>query len=129
MLKRTLIFVISSFLLLNIYGCFALLAGGAAGGGTAMWLSEKLTQQVNAPFERAVTASKSTLASLKLEVTKETVENGNAQIMSKYTDGKTIWIDVHRITPSSSKIEVRVGTVSGDKEAAEKILKGINQRI
>jgi len=129
MFKRTVTFVIGSFLLLNIYGCFALLAGGAAGGGTAMWLSEKLTQQVNSPFERVVTASKSALASLQLEVTKETVENGNAQIMSKYTDGKTIWIDVHLVTPTSSKLEVRVGAVSGNKEAAEKILKEITRRI
>jgi hypothetical protein len=45
--------------------------------------------------------------------------------MSKYSDGKTIWIDIHRITEASSKIEVRVGAVSGNKEAADKILKKI----
>ncbi|MDO8663188.1 MAG: DUF3568 family protein [Candidatus Omnitrophota bacterium] len=129
MLRKSLVVIVSGLLLVNIYGCFALLAGGAAGAGTAVWLSEKLTQQVNAPFERTVSASKSALASLRLEVTKETIEDGNAQIMSKYTDGKTIWIDIHRVTLSSSKIEVRVGAMGGDKAAAEKILKEITRRL
>lgn len=127
--KKTLTVIIGSLLLVNIYGCFALLAGGAAGGGTAVWLSEKLTQQVNAPFEKAVKASESALTSLNLQITKKTVEAANAQIMSKYTDGKTIWIDVHKITSVSSKIEVRVGAVSPDKEAAQKILKEITRRL
>ncbi|MCX5703526.1 MAG: DUF3568 family protein [Candidatus Omnitrophica bacterium] len=53
------------------------------------------------------------------------MEQNVAQIMSKYTDGKTIWIDVRRVTESSSEIRVRVGAVKGDKEAADKILKRI----
>lgn len=129
MLKRTLAIGLTGFLLMNICGCVALLAGGAAGGGTAIWLSEKLTQQVDAPFERSLAAVKSALAALKLDITKETLTASNAQIMSKYTDGKTIWIDIHRVTASSSKIEVRVGAVSPDKQAAEKILKQITRRL
>lgn len=125
MFKKISTLIVSGLFLLNIYGCFALFAGAAAGGGTAMWLSEKLTQEVNSPFERVVAASKNALSSLKLELTKETKEGGNAQLMSKYLDGKTIWIDIHKTTPSSTKVEVRVGAVNSDKEAAEKIMKQI----
>jgi len=56
---------------------------------------------------------------------KETIDPNSAQIMSKYTDGKTIWVDVHRLSDSRSKIEVRVGAVNGDKEAENKIFKRI----
>lgn len=125
MFKKLSALIFSGLLLLNIYGCVALLAGAAGGAGTAVWLSEKLSQEVNAPFERAIKSAKSALSSLRLAVTKETIEQNIAQVMSKYTDGKTIWIDIRKITDSTSKVEVRVGAVKGDKEAADKILKRI----
>lgn len=125
MAKKILVFISTGLLLINIYGCLALLAGAAGGAGTAAWLSEKLSQEVNVPFEQTIKATKSALKSLRLAVTKETIEQNVAQIMSKYTDGKTIWIDVRRVTESSSQIQVRVGAVKGDKEAADKILKRI----
>jgi len=125
MFKQIAVFIALGLLLANIYGCVALLAGAAGGIGTAAWLSEKMSQEVNAPFERTIKATESALKSLRLKVSKETVEQDVAQIMSKYTDGKTIWIDIRRITEASSKIEVRVGGVKSDKEAADKILKKI----
>jgi hypothetical protein len=129
MVKRISTLIFASFLLINVYGCIPLLAGAAGGAGTAAWLSGKLSQEVNAPFDRTITATESALKSLKLEVTKKTVEQDIAQIMSKYTDGKTIWIDIHRITQASSKIEIRVGAVEGDKQAAAKILKNIQRYL
>ncbi|MGE5197859.1 MAG: DUF3568 family protein [Deltaproteobacteria bacterium] len=128
-MKKALVIIFTGFLLVNIYGCFALLVGAGAGAGTAAWLSGKLTQEVHAPFDRAIKASESALDSLKLPVTKKTVENNVAQIKSEYTDGKTIWIDIHRVTDTSSKIEIRVGAVGGDKEAATDILNRINRYL
>lgn len=129
MRSKVLAFIVGVFLLANIYGCFALFAGAAGGTGTAVWLSGKLTQEVAAPFDKTVKAAKSALDSLRLELTKETVEKDVAQIMSKHKDGKTIWIDIRRITDSSSKIEVRVGAVTPDKAAAGKILKKIQEYL
>ena len=125
MCKRFAVFVLGVLLLMNLCGCFVLLAGVAGGAGTAVWLSEKLTQEVDASLEKSVKAVKSALKSLNLEVTKETLEKDVAQIISKYTNGKTIWIDLRPITSARSKIEVRVGGIKGDKEAADKILKKI----
>lgn len=125
MAKRISILIFAGLLLMNMYGCVALMAGAAGGAGTAVWLSGKLTQEVNAPFEQTINATKSALQSLKLEVTKETKEQKVAQIMSKYSDGKIIWVDIHKVTDSSSRIEVRVGAVGSDKAAARKILKRI----
>jgi len=130
MFKRMFVPIFFSLLLVNVYGCAALLIGGAAGGaGTAVWLSKKLTEEVSAPFDRAIEAAKSGLKSLNLEVTKETKEENIAQIKSKYTDGKTIWIDIRRMTDTNSQIEVRVGAVTGDKEAANKILNAIKKHL
>lgn len=102
-------------------GCVALLAGGAAAGGTALWLSDKLVQEVNAPLDRSVAAAERALDSLSLPLNKKTVKADVAQLMSTHTDGKTIWIDVHRVSDSRSRIEVRVGAIA-EEDAARKIL-------
>jgi len=121
--------VCAVLILVNVYGCVALLAGAAGGAGTAVWLSEKLSQEVNAPFDKAIKASVSALQSLHLEVTKETRQENVAQIMSKYTDGKTVVIVIRRITDASSKIDIRVGAIDGDKEASSKILNEIKKYL
>ncbi len=128
MAKKITLLVLSGLLLLNVYGCIAVVAG-ASGAGTAVWLSGKLTQEVNAPYDRTVNAARQALKALRLEIARETREDNVTQLKSKYTDGKEIWIDVRRITENSSKVEVRVGAVSPDKKAADKILKKIQQNL
>ncbi len=129
MFKKITVFVLSSFLLLNICGCVALLAGAVGGAGTAVWLSGKLTQQFNASYERTVNAAESALKSLDLEIAKKAQEAKVTTFRSHYTDGKEIWIDVRRITETSTKVEVRVGGVSPDKEACAKILNKIRDYL
>lgn len=129
MIKKMLNFLVVCFFLLNLSGCFMLLAGAAGGAGTAYWLSGKLSQQVDSTFEEALKASQEGLENLRLEVTKMTRESNHAQILSKYTDGKTIWVDVDRLASNSARIEIRVGGVSPDKAAAEKILTSIKQHL
>ncbi len=125
MVKKIMGLVFSIFLLLNISGCIALLAGAAVGGiGTATWLSGKLSQEVNGSFDRALSAAKSALRSLKLNVTKETIKDNVAQIMSNNTDGRTVWIDIHRVSASTTRVEIRVG-LAGDQEVARKIMNKI----
>ncbi len=129
MIKKLGVFVFSGLLLLNLYGCFALIAGTAAGAGTAVWLTDKSTQQFNAPYDFTIKAAENALKSLRLELTRETREARVTQLKSKYTDGKEIWIDIRKITENSTKVEVRVGMVNSDKEAASKILKRIQDYL
>ena len=125
MAKKIMGLFLSVFLLLNISGCIALLAGAAAGGiGAATWLSGKLSQEVNGSFEESLNAAKSALKALKLNIVKETVKDDVAQLMSNYTDGRAIWIDIHRVSLLVSRIEIRVGA-AGDKDAARKIMNKI----
>ena len=124
MFRKLFLVVFSVLFLINIYGCIPLLAGAAAGGGTATWLSGKLTQDVNASFDRTYNAAKSAIKSLGLVITKETKKADVGQIRSKYTDGDGVWIDVHPISASTSRVGVRVG-VTGNGEAERKIMNQI----
>ena len=128
MVRRIAVFVISVLFLVNIYGCLAVMAGAAGGAGTAMWMSGKMSQEFRATQSQCVSAVKSALKAFSLDIEKETVKKDVAQIISKYTDGKTIWIDIHRITKTSQRIDVRVGA-SSDKEAAFKIMQRIERNL
>lgn len=125
-MRQVLRFIILALFLVNMCGCVALLAGTAGGVGTATWLSGKLIQEVNVPLDKSVKAAESALKSLGLEINKETKTETVAQITSKYNDGRLVWIDIHRVSRSSSRIEVRVG-VPGDKDAAANILNKIER--
>jgi len=121
MLKKLAMGVVLILFLANSYGCFLLLAGAAGGVGTASWLSGKLVQEVNKPLGDIIKAVEAALKSLKMQIDKKTVTDEVAQIISKFTDQRMVWIDIHRIETSRSRLEVRVGVLS-DKEAARKIL-------
>jgi hypothetical protein len=125
MLTRVMYMVFSGMLMLNLCGCFALFAGVAGGAGTAVWLSGKLTQEFHATYPTTVDATKAALQSLNLQVIKESQEDNITQIKATYTDGKEMWIDIHRVSDVSTKVEVRVGALSPDKAAAGLVLKKI----
>lgn len=128
MFKNILVFVLLAGLSLNIYGCLPLLVvGGVAGGaGTQAWTSGKLVQDLDVPFEKAVQAAESALVALNLGITSETKKASVVQIKSRYINQETIWIDIHMISKSISRVAVRVGAVS-DQEAAVEILNKIKE--
>jgi predicted phage tail protein len=125
MLKKSITFITFIGLSMTLCGCVTLVAGAIGGAGTAIWLSGKLTQEFNAPSDRAIHATHQALESLKLPITKETTNKDITQIMSKYTDGKTIWIDIKSTSQTTCRIEIRVGA-TGTKEAESKILTQIS---
>ena len=129
MFNKIMVFVFSAYMLFNLCGCFAVVAGTAGGAGTAVWLSGKLTQEFNASYERTIAAAEHAMQSLKLEVTKISKEEKVAQLRSKYSDGKEIWIDIRKVTDNSTRVDVRVGVVSPDKKAADDILKRIKRYL
>jgi hypothetical protein len=128
MIKKTGLFLACAFILLNVYGCFALFAGAAGGAGAAAWLSGKLTQEVNVSMARSHEAAKLALGSLNLAIEKETIKEDVVQLISRTTDGRTLWVDIHRVTDKASRIEVRVGA-AGDKEAARKVMARISSYL
>ena len=127
-LKKIAVIVSAGCLMVSAYGCLWLVAGTAGGAGTAVWLSGKLTQGVNAPFDRSVNAAKFALQSLDLPIIKETKKEDVVQFIAKYTDGRQLWIDIRPVGELSSKIEVRVGVVP-DRAAAGRIMDKITRSL
>lgn len=128
MWKRYLAVLMISVVSLYVSGCVALLAGGAGVAGTAVWLSGKLSKEVVAPYEATIEATEAALKSMELIVTEKTVRGEVAQIMSNYTDGRTIWIDLRPMTEAITKIDIRVGAM-GDESVARDILDRIEARL
>lgn len=129
MLKKLLVLTAVIIFLPLVSGCVPLLAGAVGGAGTAVWLSGKLIQEFHKPYEDTVNAARQALRALKLDLNKETKEEIITQLKSKYSDGKEIWIDIHKISLESSRVEVRVGTIGPNKEAASLILKKIEKLL
>jgi len=129
MLNRLIHIFAMGMLIFNLSGCFLFVAGVAGGAGTAIWLSGKLTQEFHATYPETINAAKSALQALGLKIVKETHEQQITQIKGLYSDGREMWIDIHRVTENSSKVEVRVGAISPDKGAASNILRKIQSYL
>lgn len=128
MLRKISVFIISVFLVASLSGCATVLIAGAGGAGTAIWLSGKLSETVNAPYDRSIKAVKKALKSMNMPINKDTEKSDVTQIMSTYADGSETWIDIRPVTSSTTKIEIRVG-MRGDKDASSKIFKVIKKRL
>ena len=128
MFNRIASFAVVVCLAFNLCGCVALLAGAAGGAGTAFWLSGKLVYEAGVPMKDALRAAKEGLTSKAMLIRKETVKADVAQLISTYLDGSTVWIDIHRISPSVSRIEVRVGG-RGNKSAERSLMDSIVSRL
>jgi hypothetical protein len=128
-MKKIIVFLSAAVFLLNIYGCIPLLVGGAVGAGTAVWLAQKLTQEFHASYGRTIDATQSALKSMQLKIIEVNRTEDVTKFRSEDASGKAIWIDIIRIAPDSTKVQVRVGAVSPDQEFASKFLKRIQRYL
>lgn len=115
-------------LIVSLSGCVALLGVAAGGAGTAMWLSGKLTNEVGASYLNTVNAAENALKSLRMEINKETATNEVTQIISEYSDGSKVWVDIRPLGQALSKVEIRVG-IKGDKAVSSKIMEKIKKSL
>ena len=123
MFKKILWFVVLSASVVNFSGCI-FLAAGAAGAGTAKWLSDKATQEINSPIVRATKAAKEGLGDMKAVIYKETNAPDVTQILAKDPSDRQVWVDLRPIDSNNTRIEVRVGYLNGESDA-RKILESI----
>ena len=131
MFTKAMVLIFISSISIYICGCTPLLVAGGAvagGAGTAGWISGKLVQELDTPFEKTFQATKYALQALNLVITKEVKKLDVAQVKGKYIDGKTIWIDIFKVSQSASRIEVRVGAIP-NKDATYKILDRIREYL
>ena len=109
-------------------GCAALLVGGAAGAGGAVYVKGKLSEDVNATASQVHDATVSALKELNLPIIEDTHDNLSAKMKSRFADGAEVWIDISSLSTESSQITVRVG-VLGDENRSRQILDAVHKHL
>jgi hypothetical protein len=119
-----------SFVLLSMQmeGCVALVAGGAAGAGTVVYIKGQLNEDINAPVTKVYAASISTLKDLGLPIIEDRHDSLSAKIKSEFADGSNVWIEIESLTSESCKVTIRVG-IMGDEYKSRQILDHIHKHI
>ena len=130
MAGRLAFLAVALVLMIQISGCAPVLlaTGAAGGGGTILWMKGKLEENLDAPFDRAHTATIGGLRSLALPINKDRKDRVTAEIETEFSDGKKISIKLKSLSESITKITVRVGTF-GDEDRSKRILEAIHKNL
>ncbi len=126
MFRKLLMMIVLLVAVANFSGCI-FLAAGAAGAGTAKWLSDKVTQEINVPIIKVAKSTKAALGDMSIVVYKETDAPDVIQILAKDPAGKQVWVDLRPIDGNGTRIDVRVGYLSGKSNAGEILESIINK--
>jgi hypothetical protein len=126
---KVLLVVLSCVLFtLTLAGCAALLLGGAAGAGGAVYIKGELKEDMSASVPRVHHATIAALKELNLPVNEDIHDKLSAKIQSRFADGAEVWIAIESVTAESSKVTIRVG-VMGDEQKARQILGAIHRHL
>jgi hypothetical protein len=128
MLKRHAYIFILIALYLFSTGCAAFLAGAGAGGAGVIWYRGKLEETLPTSVPRIHKAVQKGLKDMKINITEDRVDKLTLEVRGVLADGKKIWIDAKSITPSSTKLSIRVGLL-GDKDFSLRIRDAIKRRL
>ncbi len=126
--KLCALLLCSVLTLTTLPGCIALLAGGAAGAGSVVYVKGQLKDTVNAPVTAVHSAASATLKELSLPIIQDNHDTLSARMKSRFADGQDVWIEVDYVTLESSRITVRVGII-GDERKSRQILDGIYKQL
>ena len=124
MLQKVSVFLLAVFALLNTCGCALNMFKPAMRIGPTVWQEGVLSQNVRANMEQCISATEKALEKLNYEITKKTVKDEAAEIMSNYPDGRIIWIEIKPLDQKTSKLEIRVGA-TGEKEPEIEVFKRV----
>ncbi len=112
----------------TLTGCLALLAGGAAGAGSVVYVKGQLRETMDATVTAVHSASVATLKELGLPAIEDKYDELSAKMKSRFADGQDVWIDIEYITVQSSRLTIRVG-IMGDERKSRQILDGIHRHL
>jgi len=120
-------FLIILLLCSTLYGCAAVVAGGAGVAATYNYFEGKLTVTRNSTVDHAYDASIKACKNLGLIIEKKSKNLTGASISGKDGD-RPFWIWISAENAVRSSISVRVGLL-GDQMASERIQNAIHQYI
>ncbi len=117
-------------LILGTSGCLLLLGAGAgvgAGVGGTVYFIGKLEDEINGSVSKVRRATVAGLKNLEMPVIRDQGDKLSAVVKSITADEKEVWIRIESLTPSRSKISIRVGYL-GDEARSRRILQAIRGR-
>jgi len=110
--------------------CVALLVGGAAaaGAGTVAYVRGELQSTLDAPFDRAWTATVRALGDLGMPVTAQEKDGLSGRITARAAGDRKVTVQLRKVSGTATEVRIRVGTW-GDEAASRQILEQIQHRL
>lgn len=114
-------------LVLTCSGCAVLLLGGAAAGGTYVYLDGWSKQTYKVGLDQAYNATLDALQELKMPVEKRSKGGIDASVTAKDLN-RDVWIKMEMSTERTTVISIRVGLL-GDEVASKRIHTAIGKAM
>ncbi len=125
---RHFTFVLAVLFAIYGAGCVAFVAGGAIGGGAAVYVKGQMDETFNKPVHKVHNATLAALRELNMPLFEDTHDNTSAKIKSKVVSGEDVWIEISALSNTDSKVTVRVG-IMGDEGKSSAILNTIQKHL
>jgi len=119
MFKKLILIIVLGMNCLNFSGCIFVAA--------SLRETQKAKQDFNVSYIKALEIVKKALVSLNLKFEEAVIKPDVAVVKGKYTNEKTMYIEIFKISDNESRIAVRVGTSDAGKAEACKILEVIEK--
>ena len=127
-IKACLVLLSLLIIAAELTGCIALLAGGAAGAGSAVYIKGQLKEDLNVSVTTVHNASIAALKDLNLPIVEDNFDKLSAKMKSRFADGQDVWINIEYAQLDTAKLTIRVG-VLGDEPKARQILDAIHKHL
>ncbi len=128
MRSRHIVFVLAVLFAIYGAGCVAFVAGGAIGGGTAVYVKGQVEQTFDHSVPRVHRATLAALKELNMPVIEDKHDETSAKMKSVVASGEDVWIDISALSNTASKETIRVGTM-GDEGKSNTILNAIHKNL
>lgn len=113
-LVRGTVFVMGIVLAIWNTGCVAVVAAGAAAGGTAAYIRGELETNLPAAYEDAVRASNKAITDLQFAPVNQKKDALKAVLLARTAEDKKVEIRLDRIANDVTRLRIRVGVI-GDQ--------------
>lgn len=127
-LVRSLVVAISLACAAPAVGCVAAAVGAGAGVAAVKYKQGTLDGKANATVPATQQATVDAMQQLGLPVTSQRGDAATARVESRYSDGRTVSVDLERKGASVTEVAIRVGTW-GDQSRSEQLMGQINREI
>ncbi|MFW5499262.1 MULTISPECIES: DUF3568 domain-containing protein [unclassified Maridesulfovibrio] len=125
--KRILALCLAFALCIAVSGCAAVVLGGAAAGGTYVYITGQAKQKFNADLGSTYRAALKACQDLNLTVKDSKKRLSDASIKALDVD-KDVFIDLTYVSTKVTEVTVRYG-ILGDEDASRRILSAINKNF